>query len=84
MSFVGREAASEREKEGDQDERKRDGGENDVRGQKLPVEGPPRAEAVEVGFAVEGEVHQIRARKMVEKKNAVNMAARCCGMRRRG
>ena len=32
-----------------------------VRGKQLPVKRPPRAEAVEAGFAVEREVHQVRA-----------------------
>ena len=56
---MGREAAGEREEEGDEDQRKREDGEDDVGGEELPVERPPGAEAVEVGFAVEGEVDEV-------------------------
>jgi hypothetical protein len=58
--LVRREATGERQKERDEDERERDDGEKDMRGEELPVEGPPGAETVEVSFAVEGEVGQVR------------------------
>ncbi len=56
---VGGEATGKREEERDEDHRKGDDGEEDVRGEELPVKRPPRAEAIEVGLAVEGEVGQV-------------------------
>src|ERR1700761_6551638 len=56
---MGGESSGEREEEGDEDHWKRNDGEDDVRGEELPVEGPPGAEAVEFGFAVKGEVNEV-------------------------
>lgn len=58
-AFMCGEASGEREKKSNEDERECDDGEEDVGEQELPVEGPPGTEAVEVGFAVEGEVGEI-------------------------
>ena len=60
-TLVRRKAACQRKKKRDENEWKRNGREEDVRGEQLPVEGPPCAETVEAGFAVESEVHQVRA-----------------------
>src|SRR6185437_6095033 len=61
--LMGRKAAGERKKESNEDERERNGGENNVRGEELPVKRPPRAEAIKVSLAVQGEVHQIGAKE---------------------
>ncbi len=57
--LVGGEASGEGEEKGDEDEGQCNHGEQDVGGEELPVEGPPGAEAVEMGVAVESMVGDV-------------------------
>lgn len=57
---VRRKAPGEREEKRNEDHRQSDDREKDVGEQELPVERPPRAQTVEVGFSMESEVDQVR------------------------
>jgi len=61
--FMSWKAAAERKEEGNEDHGERDDRQKNVRKQELPVEGPPRAHAVEVSLSMQVEVDQVGDQK---------------------